>query len=69
MFFIGFVCRYLYKKGHHEMKEKLESAAIVILSVLILGPMIGAAFSVSPYMGFAMLGVLILAMFRRNKKD
>lgn len=49
------------------MKDKLESAAVIILMVLILGPMIGAAFSVSPYMGFAMLGVLILGIFRRNK--
>ena len=49
------------------MKEKLDSAAVIILMVLILGPMIGAAFSVSPYMGFAMLGILIIAIFRRSK--
>lgn len=49
------------------MKDKLESAAVIILMVLILGPMIGAAFAVSIYMGVAMLGVLILGIFRRRK--
>lgn len=46
----------------------MESAAVIILMVLILGPMIGAAFAVSSYMGFAMVGVLILGVFRRKKR-
>ena len=50
------------------MKDKLENAAVIILMVIIFGPMIGAAFAVSPFMGFAMLFVLILGIFRRKKK-
>jgi len=47
------------------LKNIIEKIATIILASLVLTLMLTAAFFTSPYMGFAMLGVLALFSFKK----